>query len=44
MTNLSIPRMGSYTARVVLYRGQYAGTWSAKDHGGQIFGKIVRNR
>jgi len=44
LTDLSIPGMGSYTARVVLYRGQYAGTWSAKDHGGQIFGKIVRNR
>ena len=41
VTDLAIPRMGSYTARVVLYRGRYAGTWSGKDHGGQLFGSIV---
>ena len=41
LTDLTIPGMGTFTARVVLYRDQYAGTWSAKDHGGQIFGKIV---
>ena len=43
LTDLSIPGMGSYTARVVLYRGQYAGTWSGQKGGGQIFGKIVKN-
>jgi hypothetical protein len=43
LTDLSIPGMGTFTARIVLYGGQYAGTWSAKDHGGQMFGKIVRN-
>ena len=43
LTDLSIPGKGTFTARVVLYGGQYAGTWSAKDHGGQIFGKIVKN-
>jgi hypothetical protein len=42
VTDLKIPGMGTYTARVLLYRDQYAGTWSAKDHGGQMFGKIVR--
>jgi hypothetical protein len=42
LTDLSIPGLGTYTARVLLYRDQYAGTWSAKDHGGQLFGKIVR--
>jgi len=44
VTDMAIPRMGSYTARVVLYRGRYAGTWSGKDHGGQLFGAIVRGR
>jgi hypothetical protein len=44
LTDLSIPGLGTYTARVLLYRDQYAGTWSAKDHGGQMFGKIVRGR
>lgn len=44
ITDLAIPGMGSYTARVVLYRDQYAGTWSGKSGGGQMFGKIIRTR
>ena len=44
LTNVSIPGKGSFTARVVLYDGQYAGTWAARDHGGQIFGKIVKSQ
>jgi len=44
MTNLTIPGLGTFTARVLLYQDQYAGTWSGKDHGGQVFGKIVRQR
>jgi hypothetical protein len=44
LTDLTIPGLGTYTARVLLYRDQYAGTWSGKDHGGQLFGKIVRQR
>jgi hypothetical protein len=43
LTDVAIPGMGAYTARVILYRDQYAGTWSGKNEGGQIFGKIVRN-
>jgi len=43
LTDLAIPGLGTYTARVLLYRGRYAGTWSAKDHGGEMFGKIVRD-
>lgn len=43
MTDLSIPGVGTYTARVVLYRDQYAGTWSGKNVGGQLFGKITRS-
>jgi hypothetical protein len=42
VTDLSLPGMGTYTARVVLYRDQYAGTWSgASGVGGQLFGKIL---
>jgi hypothetical protein len=44
LTDLTIPGAGTYTARVLLYRDQYAGTWSSKDHGGQLFGKIVHQR
>jgi hypothetical protein len=46
LTDFSVPGMGSYTARVVIYDGTYAGTWSAggpKPHGGRVFGKIVKN-
>lgn len=42
LTDLSIPGVGTYTARVLLYRDQYAGTWSGSRAGGQLFGKIVR--
>jgi len=44
VTDMSIPGMGTYTARVVLYRDRYAGTWSGKDPGGQLFGAIVHNK
>jgi hypothetical protein len=40
LTDLAIPGVGTYTARVVIYRDQYAGTWSGENGGGQVFGKI----
>ena len=42
LTDLTIPGLGTYTARVLFYRGQYAGTWSGKKAGGHLFGKIVK--
>jgi hypothetical protein len=42
LTDLSIPGVGTYTARVLLYGEQYAGTWSGESAGGQLFGKIIR--
>ena len=44
LPDLTIPRLGTFTARVLLYRDQYAGTWSSKDHGGQLFGTIVHQQ
>jgi len=44
LTDLTLPGMGAYTARVLLYRDQYAGTWSGKNVGGQLFGKIVHGQ
>lgn len=44
VTDTGIPGMGTYTARVVLYRDRYAGTWSGKNHGGQLFVAIVHNK
>ena len=44
LTDTPVAGMGSFTARIVIYRGQYAGTWSGgKGHGGQLFGKIVKS-
>lgn len=43
LTDLAIPGVGTYSARVVLYRDQYAGTWQGKSDGGQVFGKIERS-
>ena len=43
LTDLTLPGLGTYTARILFYGDQYAGTWSSKDHGGQLFGKIVRS-
>jgi hypothetical protein len=42
LTDVSIPGLGTFTARVLIYRDQYAGTWSGKNEGGQMFGKVVR--
>ena len=30
-------------ARILIHQGRYAGTWGAPDHGGLMFGKIVKN-
>lgn len=46
LTNFAVPGFGSFTARVVMYNGAYAGTWGsagANGHGGKLFGKIVTN-
>ena len=40
LTNVKIPKLGTYTARVVIYGDQYAGTWSGDGYGGHLFGKI----
>ena len=42
LTDLNIPGLGTYTARVLFYRDQYAGTWSGGKHGGHLWGRIER--
>ena len=45
LTDVPIPGYGTYTARVLIYGEQYAGMWSSqKGGGGQVFGKVLRNR
>ena len=41
LTDLAIPLMGTFTARVVIYGERYAGIWSGADHGGQMYGRLV---
>ena len=41
ITDLAIPMVGTFTARVVFHGERYAGIWSGGDHGGQMFGRIV---
>ena len=42
LTRLTIPGLGTYSARVVIdgENGKYAGTWSHDDRGGHMFGVI----
>jgi hypothetical protein len=42
VTDMMIPGMGTYTARVMIYREEYAGTWRGGDHGGHLWGRIER--
>lgn len=40
LDNLTIPTMGTFSARVVLHQDKYAGTWQHDSVGGHLFGMI----
>ena len=42
ITDLSIPGIGTYTARVFFYGDRYAGTWQGSRVGGHMFGAIQK--
>ncbi len=42
VTDVAFPGLGTYSARVLVYRGWYAGTWHGGDHGGQMYGRIEK--
>ncbi len=42
VTKIAFPGLGTYSARVLIYENQYAGTWSGNTHGGQMWGRIIR--
>lgn len=45
VTKWGLPGMGTYTARVLIYDDQYAGTWTShgdNPHGGVLWGKIEK--
>lgn len=42
LDKVSIPGLGTYSARVLVFNKTYAGTWSASDHGGMLHGVIQK--
>lgn len=48
LTDVLIPGFGQFTSRVLIYRGQYAGTWEGGKepdgsiHGGNLFGVVEK--
>ena len=43
LTDFTVPGLGTFSARVVIYRNKYAGTWSHGEVGGHLFGTIEKN-
>lgn len=41
--SVAIPGLGTFSARVLLDKSRYAGTWSHDEKGGHMFGVIERN-
>lgn len=39
-----IPGLGTFSARVLIHDGRYAGTWQHGENGGHMFGKIVKDK
>ncbi len=42
LTDLTIPGLGTFTARVLFYEDRYAGTWQHGKVGGNLFGNIEK--
>lgn len=42
LTNFTIPALGTFTSRVLIYNDKYAGTWTHGKVGGHLFGRIVK--
>ena len=40
---ISFPGLGTYSARVMIHEGHYAGFWSGAKHGGHLFGVVEPN-
>lgn len=44
LKELPVPGLGTFSARVVIHGDRYAGSWDAGDHGGHLWGRIVRSK
>ncbi|MBP90712.1 MAG: hypothetical protein CMJ64_29040 [Planctomycetaceae bacterium] len=42
LTDFTIPGMGTYSSRVVIYKNKYSGTWTHGKVGGHLFGVIEK--
>ena len=42
LDSVNLPNLGTYSARVLIHEGTYAGTWSAGDHAGILHGVIEK--
>jgi len=42
LTDLTIPGLGTFTSRVVIYENRYAGTWQHGNVGGHLFGRLEK--
>jgi len=40
VNNFTIPGLGTFTSRVVIYKNKYCGTWTHDNVGGHLFGTI----
>jgi hypothetical protein len=44
LDKVPVPGMGTFTARVMIFDGKYAGMWDGGDHGGLLYGKITKDK
>jgi hypothetical protein len=42
LTDFAIPGLGTFTSRVMIYRGRYAGTWQHGEVGGSLWGRVEK--
>ncbi len=42
LDKMNLPMLGTYSARVVIHEGFYAGTWSGTSYGGVLSGQIIK--
>ena len=42
LTDLAVPTLGTFTARVIFHGDRYAGTWQHGNVGGHMFGRIEK--
>ncbi len=42
LDEMAIPGLGTFTARVLFHGRSYAGIWQGPGHGGQMFGRVLR--